>query len=528
MTDLRRDRVLQYNVLGDGRLQPKDPAAVPAGEFPTGIALRPNGRTAYALVRGGIAVFDVGGDGGLVRRAEGVAVPMASLMDLAFTPDGNHLYATSLHGSVLQFDVAEDGALVPKSPAEVDLGRGARPVGIAVVPNGSAVYVASRGSWDDGVRGVFAFAVGTDGRLAPGAAPSLVVTESRLWFLTASPDGKSLFVAGGDGHLFDIGPGASVAPKASPSVNLRGAFGVVVSPNQAPIAAFSSADPVTAGAATRFDASSAVDPDGSIVRYDWNFGDGTVLLDGGPTPTHVYATPGTYTATLVVTDNEGASTGTIFTGGTALEFGTPAAQASRAIQVFAAAAAPPPPPTVAPTQTLQPDLGESLLAEPVSGQIRVRLPGADTFQPLSEIEELPMGSTIDTRRGRVDLTTVRDRRNRLQEGRFYGGIFRVRQRARDRFITELILTERLRPCPRGRSASAARTSRRRLWGDGRGRFRSRGRYSSAAVRGTRWLVQDTCAGTLTRVRRGTVTVRDFVRDRTIVLRRGERYLAAPR
>jgi hypothetical protein len=140
-----------------------------------------------------------------------------------------------------------------------------------------------------------------------------------------------------------------------------------------------------------------------------------------------------------------------------------------------------------------------------------------------------MGSTIDARRGRVELTTVRDRRrNRLQEGRFYGGVFKVRQRASDRFITELVLNQRLAPCPRRRAASASRAARRRLWGDGKGRFRSRGRYSSAAVRGTRWLVEDSCKGTLTRVSRGVVAVRDFVRDRTIVLRRGERYLARPR
>jgi DNA-binding beta-propeller fold protein YncE len=530
VTDLHRGKVLQYSIVGGGQLEPKDPATVSAGDFPTGVAVRPNGHTAYALVRGGIAVFDVGGDGGLVRRPERVDVPRSSLMDLALTPDGNHLYATSLDGRVLQFDVGGDGAPVPKLPAELDLGRGSRPIGIAVVPDGSAVYVASRGSEGHGGRGVFAFTVGPDGSLAPGALPTLADTRSKLWFLSATPNGKSLFVAGGDGHLFDLGAGASLTPKALPSVDLRGAFGVVVSPNQAPVAGFS-ATAGTAGAPTQFDASSAVDPDGSIVRYDWDFGDGTILLDGGPTPTHVYTSPGSYTATLVVTDNEGASTNTIFTGGTVLGHGRPVAQATLQIQVLAAAAAPPPPPLPPPLaqiQPLRPELGETLLADPVSGSIRVRLPGEERFQPLRDIEELPMGSTIDARRGRVELTTVRDRRNRLQEGRFYAGVFTVRQRARDRFVTELVLRGRIGPCPRRGSASASRASKRGLWGNGNGRFRSRGRYSSAAVRGTRWLVEDRCDGTLTRVRTGVVTVRDFVRDRTIVLRRGERYLAAPR
>jgi len=45
------------------------------------------------------------------------------------------------------------------------------------------------------------------------------------------------------------------------------------------------------------------------------------------------------------------------------------------------------------------------------------------------------------------------------------------------------------------------------------------------VRGTRWLVEDRCDGTLTRVVRGTVRVRDFRLRRTITLRSGQSYLA---
>ena len=48
------------------------------------------------------------------------------------------------------------------------------------------------------------------------------------------------------------------------------------------------------------------------------------------------------------------------------------------------------------------------------------------------------------------------------------------------------------------------------------------------MRGTRWLVQDTCAGTLTRVVKGVVAVRDNVRHKTIVVRAGKKYLARPR
>ena len=71
---------------------------------------------------------------------------------------------------------------------------------------------------------------------------------------------------------------------------------------------------------------------------------------------------------------------------------------------------------------------------------------------------------------------------------------------------------------------------RRLWGHDRGgRFRTFGRHSQATVRGTRWLTADTCAGTLTFVKRGAVVVRDFARRRNVLVRAGHRYLArAPR
>lgn len=61
----------------------------------------------------------------------------------------------------------------------------------------------------------------------------------------------------------------------------------------------------TAGQAVAFDGSASSDTDGTIASYDWDFGDGGTGT--GATPTHTYATVGSYTVTLTVTDDGGAT-----------------------------------------------------------------------------------------------------------------------------------------------------------------------------------------------------------------------------
>jgi hypothetical protein len=65
----------------------------------------------------------------------------------------------------------------------------------------------------------------------------------------------------------------------------------------------------------------------------------------------------------------------------------------------------------------------------------------------------------------------------------------------------------------------------KLWGNGKGKFRTTGKYSSATVRGTIWLTQDECDGTLTWVQRGIVSVRDFKRKKTVTVKARHSYLA---
>jgi chitodextrinase len=75
------------------------------------------------------------------------------------------------------------------------------------------------------------------------------------------------------------------------------------SSNESPVATFVLPANISANQTVLFDASGCVDPDGVIVSYLWDFGDGT--QGTGQMPTHYYASPGQYTVTLTVTDNSG-------------------------------------------------------------------------------------------------------------------------------------------------------------------------------------------------------------------------------
>ena len=69
---------------------------------------------------------------------------------------------------------------------------------------------------------------------------------------------------------------------------------------------------------------------------------------------------------------------------------------------------------------------------------------------------------------------------------------------------------------------------RRLWGKGKGHFRTQGRFSSASVSGTTWLTEDRCEGTRTFVSAGVVSVYDRVKKQTVTVRAGQSYLARPK
>ncbi len=182
----------------------------------------------------------------------------------------------------------------------------------------------------------------------------------------------------------------------------------------------------------------------------------------------------------------------------------------------------------------KPVLGSTVVVKVKGELVRIRRPGTSEFVELKGLTSIPVGSVLDTLKGKVKLSSATDAAGHRQTAHFAGGVFQVLQKATSP-LTTLRLAGKLRGCGRrsargaGAMAAAWKARGRRLWGSGKGQFRTKGRRSAATVTGTRWLVADLCDGsTLTRVKSGTVDVRDFARKRTIALKAGQEYVARPR
>ena len=208
---------------------------------------------------------------------------------------------------------------------------------------------------------------------------------------------------------------------------------------------------------------------------------------------------------------------------------------------------------IAPPAPPAPIFGQTFNVQPVSGTVLIRLPGTDQFVPLTEVQSIPEGAELDATNGVVEVISASDAANDLQSSKFAVGRFVLsyeptaitprHSSQTPSLVTNLTLSEPL-DCPavkakkpkkgkKGKKGGkgkrtldqAPKKKVRSLWGNGSGNFRTRGRFTAATVRGTEWLTQDTCAGTLVRVREGVVEVFDFTLRKTVTLNAGESYFA---
>ncbi len=192
-----------------------------------------------------------------------------------------------------------------------------------------------------------------------------------------------------------------------------------------------------------------------------------------------------------------------------------------------------------------PALGRRGVVGVVSGTVLVQNLRTGLYEPLGSAEDLPVGVPIDTRDGVVSLTTALPG-GRIQTADVWGGLFRFVQTKHGDGQTELFLSGQVGPCPAhgraGRASATAASARaastravaaaararakRQLWSkDSHGKYTTHGANSAATVLGTEWLTVDSCAGTLTHVRRGRVRVRGLHNGHVTVLGAGQSYLA---
>jgi hypothetical protein len=146
-------------------------------------------------------------------------------------------------------------------------------------------------------------------------------------------------------------------------------------------------------------------------------------------------------------------------------------------------------------------------------------------RPLTAGEQIHVGAKIDATHGTMTLTSASPTGG-LETANFAGGTFKVLQHGA-KAGTELALQNGSFDVCKRRTAAAtvAPVVVRGLWGNGKGVFVTDGRFAAATVRGTIWLTDDRCDGTLVVVRRGVVSVLDRVHQRTVLVTAGHSYLA---
>jgi virginiamycin B lyase len=492
---------------------------LPTGAHPLGIAQAPDGAM-WALEDGGAVIDRITPDGSVVRFP---ATGYASLIDATFDLSGN-LWFTG--GAADRLGRASTGLALGPISTWV-FGPGCQPTGIATAPDG--------GIWFSKLD------CNVVGRIDPASAPNAahddlpVPPGTQPMRIATGPDGAMWFTAYGSGRIGRVGPGGAITwPVAGgldhPYDLVTGADGNLWVTETGGHGAILRVTP--GGTVTRFTAGLsagarpqgiAASPDGNLYVAEYGADAiAQVRRDGTITEIGLRAGAG---PRGIIAAADGSVWFTAYDGGWVGRWTPDAPQTPHGPP-----ASPPPPPAVAAPQP-QPRLGTTVVATPTRGKVRVTVPGSRHSFVLRGTDDIPVGSVVDTRDGRVTITSALPG-NRTQHGNFWGGFFKVRQSKSRRIGGMTTIELRGTLSCRTRAASSAKRRHRHtrrtntLWGSDRhGRYRTKGRNATATVRGTVWRTVDRCDGTLVTVQSGVVRVRDHRHKRTVTVRRHHSYLA---
>jgi phosphodiesterase/alkaline phosphatase D-like protein len=214
----------------------------------------------------------------------------------------------------------------------------------------------------------------------------------------------------------------------------------------------------------------------------------------------------------------------------------------------------------------QPQIGQTANLVPVSGFVLIKPPNGFSyhavghevvagappkgqgFVPLTQVRQVPIGSEIDSTRGTLNLFVNNGKTHHTQRAHLKGGIYKVTQVSRGphKGLTTFTLKEgaftgapsfsactaksktaaETASVPHGKKPSLSSKILQTLRAsDNGGKFQTKGKYSSATVRGTDWGVMERCDGDLTVVHRGVVDVLDFHTRKTVTLHAGQSFFA---
>ena len=149
-------------------------------------------------------------------------------------------------------------------------------------------------------------------------------------------------------------------------------------------------------------------------------------------------------------------------------------------------------PTATPTPVPTPEIGETVVVRPISGKILARVPGSDQFVALDATKGLPVGTEIDAKNGKIQLTSEPGQGKPVQKATFYGTSSPSPRTPTASSSFEL--SERSRHAPRRRRPAPPPPARGRAApGDGEGQVPHPPAPQVTATIRAKWLIKGSCA-----------------------------------